>query len=292
MTDQPWTIGRLLAWTKDHFAAKGVDSPRVDAEILLAHALGCARIALYTRTAELPADEQRAAFKELVQKRLKGTPVSRLLGRREFFSLDLEVTPDVLVPRPDTEWLVTECLALAKPMESPRLLDLGTGSGCVALALAKQHKTAQVVAVDLSAAALAVARRNAEKHGVEGRIEFLQGDLFAPLPPEPRFGFIVSNPPYVPSAGIEGLSPEVRDHDPRLALDGGPDGFAVIDRILAGAGAFLEEGGWLLCEIGHDQAAEARRRFAAAGWIIEKEAKDGSGHVRVLAARRGLTMPS
>ena len=285
MTDQPWTIGRLLSWTREFLAGKGAESARLEAELLLAHALGCQRMALYVRHGEQPAEEQKARFKELVQRRVKGEPVARLLGKKEFFSLEFEVTPDVLVPRPDSEWLATECLTLAKGIEAPAILDLGTGSGCLAVAIAKRHKTAQVSAVDVSAAALEVARRNAEKHKVAERVRFYEGDLFAPLPPEARFGFIVSNPPYIPSADVADLAPEVRDHDPRLALDGGADGFAVIGRILAEGGTRLEEGGWLLCEIGHDQAAEAQRRFAAAGWRVEKTLIDNGGHARVLAAR-------
>ena len=287
MSDQPWTIGRLLTWTREFLAGKGMESARLEAELLLAHALGCQRMALYIRHGELPPEDQKARFKDLVQRRVKGAPVAHLLGKKEFFSLEFEVTPDVLVPRPDSEWLATECLTLAKGMEAPQVLDLGTGSGCLAVAIAKQHKTAQVSAVDLSAAALAVARRNAERHKVAERVRFYEGDLFAPLPPDARFGFIVSNPPYIPTADVDKLAPEVRNHDPRLALDGGADGFAVIERILAGSPAHLEEGGWLLCEIGFDQATEAQRRFAAAGWRIEKTSTDNGGHVRVLAARRG-----
>src|SRR5262249_39607684 len=154
-------------------------------------------------------------------------------------------------PRQDTEWLVTECLTLAKPLEKPRILDVGTGSGCVAITVAARHKGAEVSAIDLSPDALAVARRNAERHRVGDRIRFLEGDLFAPLDAGgERFDFILSNPPYVTTGELATLAPEVRDHDPRLALDGGPDGFAVIERLIAGAADRLADGGWLLFEIG------------------------------------------
>ena len=178
--EQPWTVKRLLDWTKPYLAQKGAEFPQLDAEVLLAYALGWKRIELYTRYEEEPSEETRAKFKELVQQRVKGCPVAYLVGRKEFFSLELEVNRDVLIPRPDTETVVSECLRLMKEMTSPQVLDIGTGSGCLAVAVAKYHKTAQVTAIDVSAAALAVASRNAGKHGVAERIRFLDGDLFAP----------------------------------------------------------------------------------------------------------------
>jgi release factor glutamine methyltransferase len=283
--EQPWTIKRLLEWTTGYLQGKGNESARLEAQLLLAHALGCSRTSLYVRYEEVPPDEQRGRFRELVQARVKGTPVAHLLGRKEFFSLEFEVGPDVLVPRQDTEWLVTECLTLAKPHDAPRVLDVGTGSGCVAVAVAARHKTASVTAIDLSPQALAVARRNAEKHKVADRVRFLEGDLFAPLTEE-RFDFILSNPPYVPSGDLAGLAAEVRDHDPRLALDGGPDGFAVIDRLIAGAAERLEKGGWLLFEIGAGQEAEARRRLEQAGWDVSRTTIEAGGVPRVMQARR------
>ncbi|MGL4552810.1 MAG: peptide chain release factor N(5)-glutamine methyltransferase [Gemmataceae bacterium] len=286
-TDQPWTIRRLLDWTKTFLAGKGIESPRLDAELLLAHALGCPKIALYTRFDEVADDAKRAAFRELVQQRVKGRPVAHLLGKKEFYSLEFEVGPAVLVPRPDSEWLVTEAEALIKPLPTPAVLDLGTGSGCLAVAIAVRVKSAAVTAVDISPEAAAVAARNAEKHKVADRVRVLAGDLFGPVAGE-AFDVIVSNPPYVPSADIARLDPGVRDHEPRLALDGGADGFAVIDRLLAGGAAALKPGGAMLIEIGFDQAEEARRRFAAAGWTIDREVKDGGGHVRVLRLRLGV----
>jgi release factor glutamine methyltransferase len=283
--DQPWTINRLLEWTTKFLGEKGAASPRLEAQVLLAHALKCSRTALYTRFEDVPPDAERAAFRELVQRRVKGSPVAHLVGRKEFFSLEFEVGPAVLVPRADSEWLVTECLTLAKPMTAPRLLDVGTGSGCLAVALASQHKTAVVTAIDLSADALAVARRNAARHKLDERIRFLEGDLFAPVPEGERFDFIVSNPPYIPTAVIATLAAEVRDHEPRLALDGGGDGFVVIDRLLAESPKYLEVGGYLLLEIGYDQEAEGRKRFEAAGWELGKTIQDAEGRARVLRGR-------
>lgn len=284
-TDEPWTIRRLLDWTKTFLAGRGVESPRLEAELLLAHALGCSRTDLYTRYAEEPGEAQRTAFRELVKQRAAGKPVAHLLGRKEFYSLELEVSPAVLVPRGDSEWLVTEAEALGKAMDAPTILDVGTGSGCLAIALAVRLKSASVSAIDVSEEALAVARRNAEKHKVADRVRFLHGDLFAPLADDDRFDLIVSNPPYVTTAALAALAPEVRDQEPRLALDGGPDGFAVIDRLIAEAGTRLKPAGYLLCEVGHDQMAEAKARFERGGWAVDRTVQDNGGHLRVLRAR-------
>src|SRR5579875_1165652 len=169
-TEQPWTIGRLLDWTTQFFRQKGFESPRLDAEVLLAHALGCKRIDLYIRHTEEATEQSRQRFRELVRQRIEGCPVAYLVGRKEFFSLEFEVHRAVLIPRPDSECLVDECLRLAKELAEPAILDMGTGSGCLAVAVAKHHPTAQLTAVDISAEALAVASRNAAKHGVAERI--------------------------------------------------------------------------------------------------------------------------
>jgi release factor glutamine methyltransferase len=285
-TEQPWTIGRLLEWTTRFLEDKGSESPRLDAQVLLAHALGCTRIQLYTRYEEAATDETRAKFRELVQQRVKGCPVAYLVGRKEFYSLELEVTRDVLIPRPDTECVVDEFLRLAREQKEPRVLDVGTGSGCLAVAAAKRHTGARVTAIDVSPAALAVARRNAEKHGVAGRVRFLEGDLFSPLTPDDQFDFLLSNPPYITSGDIPNLPVGVREYEPLLALDGGADGFAVFDRLVAGAAAHLIPGGWLVVEIGTALEAPARARIEAAGYELGKTVLDGSGHPRVLRARR------
>jgi release factor glutamine methyltransferase len=285
-TEQPWTIARLLDWTTRYLTGKDIENPRLDAEVLLSHALGCKRIELYTRHDDEPPEETRAKFKELVQQRVKGCPVAYLVGRKEFFSLELEVNRDVLIPRPDTESVVGECLRLAKEIAAPQILDIGTGSGCLAVAVAKYHKTAYVTAVDVSAAALAVAARNAGKHGVAERIRFLEGDLFAPVPAGERFDLILSNPPYIPHGDIAGLAVGVREYEPHLALDGGADGYAVFDRLIAGAPERLKPGGYLIVEIGAPQEESARQRIEAVGvYELGKTILDGSGHPRVLRAR-------
>jgi release factor glutamine methyltransferase len=285
-TEQSWTVGGLLDWTAGFLAKKGAESPRLDAEVLLAHALNWKRIDLYARFDETASAEVRNRYRELVRKRIEGCPVAYLVGRKEFFSLTFEVSPAVLIPRPDTETLVVECLRLAKAMAGPTVLDIGTGSGCIAVAVAKQHRTAQATAIDLSPQALDVARRNAEKHGVAERLRFLQGDLFTPLAGDERFDFVLSNPPYIAHEDMEKLPVGVRQYEPHLALDGGLGGYAVLDCILAGAGKHVKTGGYLIVEIGAPQHIPVRERFAAhAGYELGETIYDHSGHPRVLRAK-------
>lgn len=286
-TDQPWTIGRLLDWTAKFLESKGTESPRLDAEVLLAHSLGCKRIELYVRHDEAAAETVRQKYREMIRRRLEGCPVAYLVGRKEFFSLELEVSPDVLIPRPDTECVVDECLRLAKGIATPEVLDIGTGSGCVAVAVARQHKGAQVTAIDISAKALTVAQRNATRHGVTDRVRFLEGDVYAPLGEAEQFDFILSNPPYIRRGDMGGLMPGVRDYEPHLALDGGEDGFTVFDRLIGSATARLKPGGWLIVEIGTVQEGPGRERIGrTAGLTLTRTVHDGSGHPRALRAQR------
>jgi len=296
-----WTVRKVLEWTTGHLKKHGSDTPRLDAEILLAKARGCQRIQLYTAYDEPLTDAVRATMRDLVQRRAQAEPVAYLVGHREFFSLDFRVTADVLIPRPDTETLVMEITDVIKQMaaalpesDSPappvRVLDLCTGSGCVAISVAKHCQTAklnvQVVATDISPAALAIARENATRHGVEGLVEFHEGDLFAALPADARFEIIASNPPYIPSAEIETLDPEVAKHEPRLALDGGPSGFDVIDRLTAAAPAHAAEGAVFLMELSPEQAETASQRLAALGKYTDISVrKDLANRPRVLRAR-------
>lgn len=287
-TADVWTVGRLLNWTTDFLRGKGADSPRLDAEVLLAHARGCQRIELYTAFEEEPPEAIRTAFRELVGKRAKGTPVAYLVGRREFFSLMFEVTPDVLIPRPETESLVVRAIDLAKtwPGDKVRIADVGTGSGIIAVTMAKRVKNAQVTAVDISPAAIEVARRNADKHGVAERIEFMESDLFAAVPADAKFDFVLSNPPYIASADMPTLQPDVRDHEPHLALNGGANGTEVIERLIPQAAERLNPSGWLLMEVGADNAlrveelVKANRKFELAETI-----KDVAGLPRIVQAR-------
>jgi release factor glutamine methyltransferase len=228
----------------------------------------------------------RQRYRELIRRRVEGCPVAYLVGYKEFFSLRLEVGPEVLIPRPDSELAVSECLRLAKGLAEPRVLDIGTGSGNLAIAVARNHKGARVTAVDLSPGALAVAGRNAAKHGVADRVRFLGGDLFAAVPAGERFDFILSNPPYIPRDEIPKLAPGVRDYEPHLALDGGASGYEVLERLAAGAQEHLQPGGYLIVEIGSPQEGAARERLKAhAGYELAPTVHDYSGHPRVLVAR-------
>ena len=247
-----WTIGRLLQWTADYLKDNGSATARLDAEVLLAQALGCRRIELYTRFDEVPQESPRAAFRELVRRRAEGTPVAYLVGRREFYSLSFRVTPDVLIPRPETELLVVGLLDLARsrpPAEPVAIADVGTGSGIIAVCAAKHLKGSRVTAIDVSPAALALARANAAEHGVQPQIEFVQSDLFAAVAPERRFDFVLSNPPYVSTAELESLGAEVRKFEPRRALLAGPRGTEVIEALIPQAAERLKPGGHLLMEI-------------------------------------------
>lgn len=268
MDEQQWTMGRLLSWTADYLRERGADSPRLDAEVLLAHARGCRRIELYTAYEE-PADEGlRSRFRELVKQRASGMPVAYLVGQREFFSLAFEVTTDVLIPRPETEDLVVRGLdllrqnALGLNGDPPLIADVGTGSGVLAIALARHLPTARATAVDVSSAALDVARRNAARHGVADRIEFVCGDLFDQVEAGRKFHLIVSNPPYVAASEWNDLPDDVRKYEPRLALDGGPDGVAIIERLALAAPQRLFPQGRLLMEIGPAIAERVERLLA------------------------------
>ena len=231
---QPWTVGRLLQWTTDFLKCHGADAARLDAEVLLAQSLGCRRIDLYTAFSEIPAEPQRAAFRDLVRRRAEGMPVAYLVGRREFYSLSFRVGPGVLIPRPETELLVIALLDLAKtrPAMPLAIADVGSGSGVIAVCAAKNLPGCRVTALDISPAALAIAAANAADHGVADRVEFLQSDLLAAVPPQRRFDFIVSNPPYVSVAEFEQLAAEIKKFEPREALLAGPRGTEVIERLL------------------------------------------------------------
>ena len=285
-TEQSWTLGQLLDWTAKHLAQKQIEAPRLDAEVLLAHAVGCKRIDLYgLRFAEDATAEVRQKYRDLIKRRLEGCPVAYLVGKKEFYGLEFTVGPAVLIPRPDTEVLVAEALAEAKKKPDARILDVGAGSGCVPIVLAKKLPKADVTAIDLSPEALAVASQNAAKHGAT--VRFLEGDLFAPLATDETFDVITSNPPYIAAEDMPKLPIGVRQYEPKLALDGGPGGFVVFDRLIDAARPRLRPGGTLLLEIGSPQEAPARQRLAAfAEYELGPTVFDHSGHPRVLRARR------
>ncbi len=283
-----WTIRNLLAWTTDFLKSKGNEDAKREAEILLAHVLNSKRVDLFVRFEEQPTESERARFRELIQRRVSGWPVAYLVGSRDFYLLTFEVGPATLIPRPDTETLVLEALNRLKPQSTPDVLDIGTGSGCIAISLAHQLKNGvRITATDISPDALEVAKRNAARHTVEDRITFRQGDLFAPLPPGSSFDLIVSNPPYIAHGEFASLPPDVRDHEPGLALDGGPDGLAFYRRIAKDAPAFLRAGGSLLLEIGYTQDAAVRALLAERSELaVGPTIKDMGGHLRVVTAKK------
>ena len=282
-----WTVKRLLTWTADFLKKKGSESPRLDAEVLLSHVLSWPRVQLYTHFEQEVEEGARSAFRELVKKRAEGAPVAYLVGRKEFFSLPMIVSPAVLIPRPDTETAVVVALDCLKGKHAPRVVDVGTGSGCLALAIAKHHPTAQIIAIDFSGEALAVARQNAEVLGLGQRVEFREGDVLAPVGDEDSFDLIVSNPPYIPSGDIAGLEAGVRDFEPRLALDGGPDGLLMVGRLIEEAHNLLKPDGDLVLETGADQEAPVRALIVSRGGFAPSTTiRDAANHPRVIRATR------
>ncbi|HWE03974.1 MAG TPA: peptide chain release factor N(5)-glutamine methyltransferase [Tepidisphaeraceae bacterium] len=288
-----WTVRRILEWTGKFFERKDVFQPRLSAEQLLAHVLNYPRIKLYTDYERALSDNELAAYRQLVQRAVEDEPIAYLTGRKPFFNLEFEVTRDVLIPRPDTETLVENVLQYFRHeagMQSPRVLDLCTGSGCIAAAIAHHRKNTTVVATELSAAAATVARRNIERLGLGERVTVVEGDLFEPLTRmvdlQP-FDVIVSNPPYIPTGQIATLDKSVRDFEPPSALDGGPDGLAFHRRILEQAPQRLTAGGRIFLEIAFDQGeailtiAKEHETFETARLL-----KDDGGRDRVLTAKR------
>ncbi len=291
---EDWTIGRLLTWTTDYLKQHGAESPRLDAEVLLANARGCQRIALYTAFDESAEESLRNKFRALVKRRAEGTPVAYLVGQREFYSLQFEVTPDVLIPRPETEHLVVRLLDIAKELQKSGSLplticDVGTGSGIIAVVAAKHLPTVRVTAVDISPAALAVAQQNAATHKVHDRIQWIESDLLSALPADARFDIIASNPPYISRPEYEQLHQTVRDYEPRGALIGGEQGTEIIARLIPQAAARLNPGGWLLIEVSPMIEPAVRELLITDGrWSIEPTIKDLAQHARVVQARRGV----
>ena len=259
---EKWTVGRLLQWTADYLKSHDSESPRLDAEVLLANAIGCQRIMLYTSFDDEPAEEARTKFREYVRKRAEGVPVAYLVGQREFYSLVFKVTPDVLIPRPETELLVVTVLDLLKSDFAGRdvsICDIGTGSGNIVVAIAHHAPQVHLTAVDISPAALEVARSNIEQHELSDRITLVESDLFSNVDLDARFQIIVSNPPYIGTVERESLASEVKDQEPELALFSGPKGTEVIERLLKESTSRLVPGGHLLIEISpiiHEAACE------------------------------------
>jgi len=281
-----WTIGSILKWATDDFRTKGIDRPRLDAEVLLAHALRATRVQLVVDSQRPLAPEELARFRALVIRRRTHEPVAYLLGEREFYGRTFKVDRRVLVPRPDTETLVDVALRRTESRSmSLRTLDLCTGSGCVAITLAKERPTGRVVATDLSPDALAVARENALRLGAYN-VAFAQGDLFAAvaaMSPVPVFDLVTANPPYISREELKTVMPDVRDFEPTMALDGGSDGLDFIRTIIVGAKAYLERGAVLAMEIGWDQSSAVSALFEQAGYRNVEAARDHARCLRVVS---------
>lgn len=255
-SQETWTILKILAWTQEYLLSKGVVNARLEAEWLLCAATGLDRVGLYLQYDKPLNDSELAGYRSMVSRRARREPLQHILGSQEFCGLEYEVSADVLIPRSDTEALMSE--AIKRQPDARSVLDIGTGSGCIAVSLQKRLSKAVVTATDISESALAVARRNADKHGAS--IEFLLGYLFVPVGGR-CFDLIVSNPPYIPTADIESLDQEVRDYDPRTALDGGIDGLNIYRTLIPSAVEHLNPGGWLLVEIGVGQAKDVVALF-------------------------------
>ena len=265
----------------------GVPEARREAASLLAHAIARDQTFIITHPETLlaPADVQR--FRFYVERRAAGEPAQYITGHQEFFRLDFEVTPDVLIPRPETELLVEAALDLLRATRSPLVCDVGTGSGCIAISILQEQTHARAVGLDISTTALRVAARNASRHSVRERLTLIASDCFAALDPSSaRFTMIVSNPPYVAEESLAGLQREVREHEPRVALTPGTDGLCVIRRLLADASRFLLPGGHLLMEIGYDQRTAVEQLIDPQRWILLETHKDLQGIPRTIVLRK------
>lgn len=285
-----WTVGRLLTWTTEWLGTRGSDSPRLDAEVLLAFVRNCPRILLYTAFDEVVDGEQRQKFRELVRRRGQGEPVAYLVGIKEFFSMSLKVTPATLIPRPETEGLVVRALDVWRQEFSGkagmRVLDVGTGSGALAIALATHMKDASITATDVSQEALDIASANVSKHAFDRRIRLFQSDVLDHPDLAGSWDMIVSNPPYIREDEFEGLSDDVRLYEPREALVGGVTGCEIVQRLVQQASGRLASGGWLFIEIGPSTVAAAEKSISDTPELVgEPTLKDAAGLARIVQGR-------
>jgi release factor glutamine methyltransferase len=288
---ETWTIQKLLNWVTEYFTGKAIDAPRLSAELLLSHVLGLKRIELYTQFDKPVAKPQLDALRGLVKRAGEYEPVAYLTGKTEFYSLELNITSDCMIPRPETELLVQRAIEFLRTRCGPQFVcDLCTGSGCIAVAIAKNFAEARIIATDISAAALDVAAKNVEKHQLTGRITLLQGDLFEPLvrPLDvDQFDLIVCNPPYVSAAEYEALAKNVKDYEPRIALFAGDDGLDIYRRIIEKADQFLRPAAALMLEIGYAQGPAVRELLDRTGAFAEiRIEKDFHNNDRIVAAKK------
>lgn len=280
-TNEIWTIGSILKWTGQYFGEKGVENPRLDAEVLLSHILGKERIQLYVHFDQPLQQHELADFRAAVKKRAARIPVAYITGGREFMGLNFSVSPKVLIPRPDTEILAEAVLERLKHTDQAQILDIGTGSGAIIISLLVRLPAAAGTAVDISDEALAVAGQNAVKHRVDDRLELCRGDLYQPVAGR-TYHAILSNPPYIPDSDISGLAPEVR-HEPQIALAGGRDGLDFYRRLVRNAAELLRPGGFIAMEVGiHQAGAVAAMADSLSQLELEAVLKDYGGIERVV----------
>lgn len=249
-----WTIKKILTWTEKFFAQKGLDTPRLDAEILLAHALLISRIKLYIDFERPLTKDELEKFRKIVLRRANNEPTAYIIGKKEFMGLPFKVNKNVLIPRPETEILVEIALNRLLQEKAPTILDIGTGTGAIINSLLYYHQELLGTGVDISKEAIMLAKENAEHLKVHQRARFLEGDLFSPLKEKEKYNAIISNPPYIPTKDIPSLMKDVKDYEPHLALDGGKDGLDFYRKIIKKAGTFLKKDGFLALEIGEEEA--------------------------------------
>jgi release factor glutamine methyltransferase len=278
-----------LNWVTDYLKEHRVENPRLHAELLLARSMHLSREELYIRLHGQVREEERKTLEDLIRRRASGEPLQYILGHQEFWSIDLKVDPRVLIPRPETEHLVEEALSILIKISSqkiPSVLELGTGSGAIAISLARELRTIFLVATDLSRDALIVARENAKQAGVSDKIGFVRGDLLNPFHLGEAFDLILSNPPYLSDSEIRDLSREVRDHEPIIALKGGKDGLEFYQRLISQIPSYLKREGWLLLEVGSTQAGSVSEMIEAEGRFRKPERlRDLAGIERVVKAQ-------
>ena len=289
MSSKTWQIRDLLKVSSDYLKGKGIENPRLNAEVLLAHQLHVERVALYLNFDQPLSETELSSYRSLIKRRIDHEPLQYITGTQEFWSLSFAVNRSVLIPRPETELVVEQAVMLAKNFgedHSIRILDLGTGCGAIAISLAREIPRASIWATDISKEAIGVAQQNASKHGVSVRVDFRQGDLWGPLLEEGlRFDLIVSNPPYVSTEEYKDLFPEVRDYEPRHALDGREHGMYYLEKIIEGAHGFLNPGGWIILEMAPWQTQKALEIIARTGkYQEETRIKDYSRRYRVVTA--------
>jgi release factor glutamine methyltransferase len=282
----------LLNWTIQYFAENDIENPRLNAEVLLAHSLKTNRLALYLNYDKPLKKDELREYRNLIKRRVKREPLQYITGCQEFWSLEFKIGKGVLIPRPETEILVEEAFKTFRPVnpscETINALEIGTGSGVIAITLAKELQRVSIIATDISSMAMKIARENAKTHGVETHVTFLRGSLFHPV--RERMGFfdlVISNPPYIPTGDFECLQPEVRDFEPRVALDGGKEGLRFYRQILSHAGRYLKKDGWLMLEVGKGQSEKVVKLIKSTGEFCRASTvKDLSGIERVIKAQK------